>query len=80
MAMDLLFQSCKDSSEYPQNLVHHDALSYNLKMHRRRLSDQGNRLFNESRAAVDFLDLNDGHKGKLLQFTIGQVADKAVIE
>lgn len=79
MAMDLLIQSCKDSAEYPQNIIHHDALSYNLKMHCSRLSQQGNQLFNESQAAVDFLDLNDGNKGELLMCSIGQVADEAGI-
>jgi hypothetical protein len=79
MAMDLLFQSCKDSSEYPQNLVYHDALSYNLRMYCSRLSEQGSRLFNKSRADIDFLDLDVGHKGKLLQFAVGQVADKTGI-
>lgn len=77
--MDLLVQSCKDSSEYPQNLICHDALSHNLKMHHHRLRSQSNRLFDESQAAVDFLDFKDGDKGKALQIMLAQTANEAAL-
>jgi hypothetical protein len=61
--MDSLVQSCERSSEYPQNLVCHDALSHNLRMYYKKLSNESTRMFQNCHGEVDFLDLkveNDG--------------------
>ena len=55
--MDSLVQSCEDSSEYPRNLICHDALSHNLRMYSNKLKSESTRIFHDSHAAVDFLDL-----------------------
>lgn len=61
--MDRLLQSLEHSSQYPSNLVHHDALKHNLEAYHKRLKDQGDYLFDETQAAVDFLDLVSEHQG-----------------
>lgn len=62
--MESLIQCCENYLQYPQNLIHHDALSHNLKAYCDRLGTQTGRLFNERQAAVDFLDLDGQEQGK----------------
>lgn len=59
--MDPLVRSCELFETYPQNLVHQTTSGYILRAYLTRLKDQKDRLFHdESHAALDFLELNDG--------------------
>lgn len=72
--MDSLVQSCEDFSEYPRNLIYHDALSHNLRMYFNKLRSENTRIFQNSHAAVDFLDLKVENDGMYLRL-IGTVVD-----
>ena len=66
--MDPLVRSCELFETYPQNLVHQTTSGYILRAYLTRLKDQKDRLFHdESHAALDFLELNDGDEGTSLQ-------------
>lgn len=64
--MDHLTESCRQHDTYPMNLVSHDALKDTLKAYHDRLTDNGNRLFDQRKALVEFIDLDRGERGKFI--------------
>ena len=62
--MESLFRSCERSKDYPENLIRQKSLSHSLKAYSDRLRSQGESLFDEPQAAVDFWDLEKGDQGE----------------
>lgn len=55
------------SGSYPQNVAGHTLAPYILDTIRQQLSSEAPRLFTgEARAALDFLELNDGAQGMVV--------------
>ncbi|KAF2687075.1 hypothetical protein K458DRAFT_333138 [Lentithecium fluviatile CBS 122367] len=65
ISMDSLYRSCELFEQYPQNLVHHDSLSHNLKGFSDRLLSQERHLFEASQAAIDVLDFDGGDQANV---------------
>jgi hypothetical protein len=64
--MEAFTNSLDNFSEYPEQLVRHDALKHNIQAYRNRLDFQKGRLFDSRKPAiVDFLDLHDEQQGML---------------
>lgn len=53
--------------QYPQNLIQQDTLSHSLNAYICRLKTEKDRLFDESQATVDFLDLRNANEGTMKQ-------------
>ncbi|KAH7356218.1 hypothetical protein BKA66DRAFT_250388 [Pyrenochaeta sp. MPI-SDFR-AT-0127] len=52
-------RSCRQFQDYPKNLLQHHVLYHSVQAFNKRLSDDRYRLFDEQKAAVNFLDLNE---------------------
>jgi hypothetical protein len=60
--MDSFNQACENFEQYPKQLTHRDWLNHNLKAWSDRLDSEGHRLFNETKAAVEILDVGAGEQ------------------
>jgi hypothetical protein len=63
---DPFIQSCKNFRDYPKCLMGHNALSHTARAYQERLVNRTDDLFNERRAAVDFLDIEHSAPGMCL--------------